>query len=377
MIDERIVMCGTGIEAERFIFANPEIFKRLDVTNDNPMQNSNFHGLPIQHFRLEDVVSVSSNPGGVTKIVFATEFDEYVKYRNSLRKKGFIEGRDFTWYKFVSKKIIVFNVNCYRDFLEKTMIMNEAFRRRYAIYPIGLNWKIGRNGIDDEILSMADVYIHQDIKPDTSIGYKMSDEYILPRLKKECICICVPNFYNTVHFLFPFQGRLLWNSQKVFGMYENYIFEEAYLKNIKCLKDIKEFFCCYEYSPNVLDELYEKFINHIRRRENAWDIKLINIIENSFRKNRLFLDLGHVTDIMKKRIYSELCSILEVPDTSDTFFWNYDMNLMPLLNSIRDHFKLEYIGENAGSAYADRLFDDIEDYICSYWLHRFNCLPSA
>lgn len=62
-------------------------------------------------------------------------------------------------------------------------------RERYVLY--GAGWEAER------------FYIHQDVRAENPFSYFLSDEYVLPRLKKDCISVTVPNLVGFGRFLFP------------------------------------------------------------------------------------------------------------------------------------------------------------------------------
>ena len=194
-MEKRYIIYGVGVEAERFVFCNSDILGKIKLCIDKN-DRKEFYRIPVCKLN-----EINGNREDEQIIVAAGDEKMYFEMRQNLVDLGLIEFRDFVWTKAFRKKIVVVNANCHGPAVVKYLQLSPAFCKEYMVYPvpeIHLNNEIPLN-----LLKNTDVYIHQDIRENNSISYKLSDAYICPQLKQGVINVCIPNLVGMGKWMFP------------------------------------------------------------------------------------------------------------------------------------------------------------------------------
>lgn len=131
-----------------------------------------------------------------------------------------------------------------------------------------------------------DVYIHQDIRAENKVSYELSDEYILPQLKKDCLSITVPNFVGGMaEWMFPMQGAagekvISTPENPIYVLYTDSILDELYYKGVcSNLNEYVRYYLDYKFEKEFLKRKFESSIRKIFEREKNWDIKVADYIQ--------------------------------------------------------------------------------------------------
>lgn len=185
-MNEIIVLYGTKLEAEKVLYFCKVNHIDCEYVIDNYEQGM-FHGYNI--VKLSAIEMLNS-----FCVVACGTYNTYSAIKKQLIAKGYKEFQDFIWSKLWKKKIVVINANCHGTALRHYLESSECFRDRYAIYPVPEIYLNDKKEIDENILQHADVFIHQDIRTNNKISYKLGDEYTLSFLPTTAIRICMPNF---------------------------------------------------------------------------------------------------------------------------------------------------------------------------------------
>ena len=126
---DKIIIIGTGKEAEIFLYHYRDVYDVLLFADENPRRHS---------FRGKSVVvleSIIDHLDGRYKIIVATPVEEYKNISRKLYKHKFVEFQDFIYYKAINKKIAIFLGNCQNQSLKFFMENIKEFTKEYWIYP--------------------------------------------------------------------------------------------------------------------------------------------------------------------------------------------------------------------------------------------------
>lgn len=177
--------------------------------------------------------------------------------------------------------------------------MQEEMRKRFFIYDVPLVYLNKKGYIEDEIISNADVIIHQNIRAENSFGHMLSSEYIKKGEKSSCLDICIPNLFG--------MGRAFWPNVEMNNQmdkplnqgvglfpYKDLNVDFEGLKPDNLLRDIvlNDFF----YPSEAVIENFNSEVKKIKEREAECNIKIYNYIMDNYRKKRMFWDPGHPTN---------------------------------------------------------------------------------
>lgn len=137
--------------------------------------------------------------------IFAGNLSTYVaEIRPQLLEAGLLEFKDFLYFEWYWKKILFLHGNCHMSALNAALMCSEEFCEKYCIYPIKLIYTYKQDeSVDLNALAHIDVFVHEDIRSDNSFGYKMSDEYLVPKLKTNCTNITIPHLFGLCGGCFP------------------------------------------------------------------------------------------------------------------------------------------------------------------------------
>lgn len=368
---KKYILYGTGREAEAFLFQNLAVFTEIEYCIDTKHQGT-FHGLEI--FKLEQI----SGFDGKEIIVAAGGWETYADMKENLEKRGLREFEHFIWDKLFEKKMILVNANCHGDAIIKYLELSNRYIEQYAVYPLLPIHVNEAKEIPAELLLNADVYIHQDIRQDNPISYKLSDEYVLPRLKPECKCITIPNFVGMAEWMFPSLGGLEKVIHTVNGilyvLYRDSVLDEAVEKGFSTLEEYKAFWIGYQYTEEKLEKRREKGMEKLRQREKNWDIKISEFIVNHYKEIPCFTDANHPSKYVMREVGRQLAAILELDDIDDSEF---EPNLglrVPIMPIVQKYFELNFkVPCEVRKEYIyKRVTAEPDDYIRAYlwWYHE-------
>lgn len=328
------IIWGTGWEAERFYY---QYHNKIDVLYfvDNFAYNRKFYGLEVKKPDLHILQK------GKVLITTLQYFDEIKK---QLAEMGFIEYKDFDYCYNVDKKIVFLNGNCHFDILKAYLSTSKKFSEEFVIG----NWPLifKNEKYDERILPYCDLFIHQDIRNNNSIEYKYSDEYILPKLRNDCIRCCIPNLYG-----FP-KALYYTNRKENKRKHNNGPLGNAF---IYCEEIIDR---CVEHKESlndILKSLMSEFVDErdiciqweddrksLLEREKSWDIKISDYIFENFQVEQLFYDIGHPTNFLFKEIATRILYYLKIDDNVMEVSGGLNCYEVPVYPCIKKALKLEW-----------------------------------
>lgn len=308
-VKHKIVIFGTGGQAIRDYYNLRDKYEIMWFL-DNNKGNDYFMGKSIKI------------PNGTNIhtyfIAVCTNDNHYMEIAEQLKAYGLKEFKDFCpGGALEERKIVLVHGNCHMAILKKYMMTSDSFRRRYYIYPMPVIHKMKQNHIDEDVLRNCDVFIHQDIRKDNALGYQFSDDYTVPRLKKDCINIAVPNLYTFGKVFFPQMIRNTNNHQ--FYNDENGMFPLGDMNVDKLLENgiqnIDQIIQTIEgeyYNSDFIKQRFQKYANEMLEREKYWDIKIMDYILANFKRKKLFYDFRHPCNDVIREICKGVFKLLNV-----------------------------------------------------------------
>lgn len=336
---KEIVLFGTGISAEKFIFECGSDFD-IKYVLDFKKYSRKFLGK-------YDVYEPTKENCSKYFIVVAGDY-----YRSKIipffKQMGKEELVDYIWYEWNEKEIVIINANCYGPHIKKYLQADDDFTKSFCFYPVPTICENHAGTIDENIIKRCSVFIHQDIKPDNAFGYKLSDEYLLKQIPSNTKTITIPNlvgfgsafypqsessnmrsrpFPNAANGLFPHADKIL-DSMCIQGDTLCKIINKC--RNTRILK-----------KSEIIDGLnnsYKKF----KKREENWDIKVVDMIMDLHRDTKVFYDKVHPANFIIRNICEEI------------------------LNKLGIHKKLNLLG-NGINAYENPVYPDVKEYLKLSW----------
>lgn len=358
----KYVLYGTGWYAEQFLY-NFKEKDRVAYCIDG-FRTGTFHGLPI--FTLEAAPALKSH-----KIIVTVVWENYIEIKKRLKETGLTEFQDYIWADAFDKKIAVINANCHGEFYKRYLYQSKSFTDEYIIWDVPELQVQKDSCIPEELLKACDLFIHQDIRPDNSVGYKFSDEYILPLLESRCRTIVVPNMVGMGKWNFPTAVRKEYRYGCHAMFWRDSVLDDAYSK-YKNVKDIKK----YVSSPDVypeekVRELFEACRIRLEEREKNWDVKISDYIFKNYQTEKLFYDYDHASDSVMQEIGRRLCDKLGIRDISGKLIyplnWEESFTFPYVKKALGIQYEETYIRETGKKEIIfNRKKMDLEEYIREY-----------
>lgn len=369
--DKMIIIWGTGLEAEVFLYSNLEIFDRIDCFIGGRNNKDSFHRKRV--LKLSDIENIKE----FYYIVCAGQYSTFSEIKKELESLGLKEFEHFIWNKFYKKRKVVINAHCHGRSLENYLRNSVQFCMQYEIYP----WTEIEYGVkyDENVIRNADVFIHQDIRTDNQVGYEYSDDYIRRLLRPGCVDITIPNSVGMGKFLYPMLGELSFvegmQGERFWILYRDFILDEASEKpTLTTLKDIREYWEEYSFKSETLEQLFQESMSKLRKRETNWDFNVAGFIEKSFRRIPCFVDGNHFSKYLWRNVCKEVSDKLGLSDIDDDQYPNNMGIPIPIHPAIVDHFGIDYSveTEKIESYLGKKVNNELDDYIKAYmwWFHN-------
>ena len=336
--DRDVVIYGTGINALKcvsFLEQNGiEIQYMLDG-RDGIGRFKNYSVYKPVHEKLKNKF-----------IVVASSYETYFTIKKNIGPMQ--EFKDFIYYLWIDKKMVFLHGNCHMDVIEGYLKSSDEFAKEFAIYPTPRICT--KKKLNEKIIKYMDVWIHEDIRSNNVFGYEYSDEYVGKFIKKNAIRIVMPHLYNLGVGFFPHARETNdKNAPLLNGAYENGFFPHRDNIIDKCINESMPLEEIYSYvnEDNILPEEYTVnnfniYIEKIKQREKAWDIKILDFILENYKKYKLFYDMGHPTNIVLKKISVEILAYLGIKDDNIHTDTKLDYHEVPIYPWIRKVLKMEW-----------------------------------
>ena len=313
-MQDGILVRGTGFHAVRCSYKIYEIGIKIRAYLTREKNTETFIESPV----FEVGSQQSSNAAGY--LVVATAIDTYVQIRDELCNLGKKEFRDFCYYEWLFKDVVLLHGNCHMGILKAYLDSSDDFGVRYSIYPYPLLVETTKKFITEpEVFKNIDVWIHQDIRDDNRFGYQVSDSYIRSYTKKDIREICIPHTYGIGKMFFPQLITLDCGNEAIndgndedgIFLYGDSVIEHCVANNMPIDKIID--YCNREDALNrdVIISNFKSNLTKLKKREDKWDIKLYDFIIDNYKFHKLFYDPGHPTNVIMKYIAERVLDILD------------------------------------------------------------------
>lgn len=215
--------------------------------------------------------------------------------------------------------VIVYG-NCHTSIISQMLEASPEFIKRYYIYPTERIQNItDPKDLYQDCYSQCDVFIHQSIRLNNRYGEDYASERIIARLKPGCRVIAIPNVYHLPLCFFPqyHDGPEL--KIKDVMHCTTFFFRDSIID--KHLKRVRGLFGLYKrvkadyrdseyFDNNGIVESFNQFIDKVRKREDAWDIKVSQFILDNYQQHQLFYDPNHPTNYYLSYVTDELLKML-------------------------------------------------------------------
>lgn len=308
--NREVVVYGTGINAVKCTCFLEGQGIRISYVVDGREGTGRFKNYP--------VYPPSSQTLAGKYIIVACAAGTYGEIKERLC--DYREFEHYIYYGWLNKKIIFLHGNCHMDVIEDCLNSSKIFQKNFAIYPAP-RVCTGKM-IDETAIAYMDVWIHEDIRSDNIIGYKVSDEYLKQFVSDNIFEIIIPHLYGLGAGFFPYAKRINdKNTALLNGAYENGMFPFRDDVIVKCMEQDMSIdqICRYVYEDNIVPAEYiiknfNKYMDRIRDREKSWDIKILDFILEHYKTKKLFYDIGHPTNAILEKVSVDILKFLGIQD---------------------------------------------------------------
>lgn len=348
---EKVIVIGTGKEAEQFLYAFRGKYDVILFADDNP-RRANFRGKSV--VVLDSVIN-ELKVQKEFKIIIATPFDEYTNISRKLTAQGLSEFKDYLYYKAIEKKIAIFFGNCQCQVVKLCLQNIEEFSQKYWIYPYPSIYENDAWYVPRIVLENCSLLVYQYVKEETN-GILNSSSYLVDVVRKnKGLCIRIPNLFKMGKAWFPQSLRKeialmrptehewvinsdnhdmfikKWNAE---GLSKDEIVNKIKHEQILTEEEIKE--------------IFDEYMERIRIAEQENDIKIYSYIMENYKNELIFTDYGHISNFVYKEYLRQIIKIL---DFSSNNFYDVDLILgkkgldMPIYGCVIRALGLTYVDE--------------------------------
>ena len=379
-----IAIFGTGLDAVKCAYSlfNRGISIQYFLNNNSRIET--FLGCPVYE---PDFKYISDK---VYIIVAVGTMSTYLVLSNQLKELHLEEFTDFIYYKWIDKKLVLLHGNCHMTVIKAYLESSQEFSDIYAIYPNPLIQENKEKRIENNVLKNCEIWIHEDIQEQNAYGYFLSDVYIREKWKEtgrlnEKREIIVPNLFGLGKGFFPqsrgwsVRNEKIGNAQDAMGMfpYMDIIIDSGVEQKMSVENIIQ--FCkdsCMLDQDTVITN-FEQYMTKIKKREDAWDIKIYDFIQENYRKVKLFFDESHPTNDIFIKICRDILQELGIFEQHIYSDISLDTPEIPIYPVVRHYLKMEWEENEIRKSFnAKKMcsYMDFEEYIREYlwWNYKLS-----
>lgn len=368
---EKMVLYGAGYNGQKFYYS----FKDRDQISYVIDNYKTYFNERLHVYRLEDVCDELNKD----IILVAAEWESYIAIKENLKKRGLVEFYDFLPAEAYDKKIAVLHGNCYMDAYGEYLHNSRAFCDKYYIYKVKQIHLNTEKKLDDNLLRNCDLFIYQDIKNDNPYSSELADSAILPKLKRDCRKIIVPNLVGYGKCYYPYCSNEHNGNPLKSAPYNLFLKNEAIDYAYKKCKgfSIDDILCEYmNYGEKKEESIFREFdivINKIKKRELNWSIKVSDYFLLNYQSQKIFMDLYHIGYEFMLFICQQLGEILQLEDAFETIIQKkYDETEEMVHPSVRKALGISWretyirLSEGKDNKLNSKKNMDTREYICQY-----------
>lgn len=377
----KIAILGTGLDSVKctYYLHRNEIFIKYFLNNNSMIES--FMGNPVYDLG-------NKNLSNVDYIIIAVgTISTYLELSEQLQKKGMKEFKDYIYYKWIEKEIVLLHGNCHMIVIRSYLESSKKFSERYAIYPNPCICDNKDGFIKDHVYKNCDIWIHEDIRKDNEFGYYLSDEFM-----RECFFnmhiypkeIIIPHLFGLGKAFFPQSDKNKRNEKINNGYDKNGMFPHADKVIDECVNQGMKIEEIIEHcksntvlSDDIILKNFNKYIKKIKLREKSWNIKIYDFIIDNYQKEKLFYDEGHPTNIIMKKISIDILNELGIQEENIYTNIKMDDHENPVYPVVKHVLNLAWEERNIRESPAAKKMCDqmnFDEYIKEYllWNYRIN-----
>ena len=277
------------------------------------------------------------------------------------------------------KRVVIYG-NCHTTVIKEMLNSVPEFRNQYTITDTPPIQDIKNpTYLYSDIFTNCDIFIHQSIWEKNRYGKEFSSKSLISRLKPGCEVIAIPNVYHMPLCFFPNYSPApeFLNRQGGTVFFRDLVIDELYSRNCSVKEIVKEYDRENLFPKHDLENRYLQFINKVRKREQDWDIKVSDFIDENKSEQRLFYDPNHPTNYFLAYVANELLSLLHIDSRYDSFNNTHvsklDIFEMPICYSVKKTFSMTFSYEEMRSTGIKvknekmHLEEYIKQYIAMEW----------
>ncbi len=379
-----IVIFGTGLDAVKcaYSFYNRGISIKYFLNNNSRIDT--FLECPVYE---PDSKYISDK---VYIIVAVGRMHTYLVLSNQLKELNLEEFTDFIYYKWIDKRLVLLHGNCHMSVIKAYLESSQKFLDKYAIYPNPLIQENREKKIENNVLNNCEIWIHEDIQEQNAFGYFLSDAYIREnwkdtRRQDEKREIIVPNLFGLGKGFFPqscgwsVKNEKIGNAQDAMGMfpYADIIIDSGVEQKMSVENIIQ--FCIDSFMLNQETVItnFEEYMTKIKKREESWDIKIYDFIQENYRKVKLFFDESHPTNDIFMKICRDILQELGIFEQQIYSEISLDTHEIPVYPVVRHYLKMEWEENEIRKSFnAKKMCShmDFEEYIMRVYNSTINIL---
>lgn len=345
---EKIVVIGTGKEAESFLYKNRGKYEVILFIDKTPRRNS-FRGISV--ITLDSIRTMYNDIKH--KIIIATNAEEYIEIARELSKYGLEEFKDFFYFEALDKKLAFFWGNCYIAEIVEYIKQFPSFNEKFWIYPCSFVHIYDRFYLPRSFFSNVSLFLYQDITEKTN-GMLYSSEGMYDKIPAEAIKIKIPNLYRKGFAFFPqsfCKGDMRDCEQKFVINIDNH---DSFITQKKRERVPSKEIALQIENGNVFErekiiQNFEKMLNTIERLDFDCDVKIAAFIRKHYKDKMIFIDPGHVSKCVFDEYVSQILKILglyemEKGNINICSGGGATLN-MPVYGCVRDALGLKWVEE--------------------------------
>lgn len=341
---KKIVLFGTGLQAEKFAFECGKDFDIQYVVDFEASEKKFLGTYDVQ----------KANAENCSKFFLVVAGDYYrSKIIPFLSKMGMKELEDYIWYEWNDKKIVVLNANCYGPQIKKYLQADTDFNSNFAFYPVPTICENKQKSISEHIMKKCSIFIHQDIRVQNAFGYKLSDEYLMKQLPPHALSITIPNLVGFGTAFYP-QSDLTNKRSRPYPNAANGLFPHAdkvidhFCEEGNSVEEI--LYKCRDgeifSKQKIVDGLNENY-RKFKQREEKWDIKVLDMIMDLHRDTQVFYDGAHPANFIIRYICENILDRLGIHKKLDLYGNGLNLYENPVYPDVKEALMLSWGGAEA------------------------------
>lgn len=337
----KFVVFGTGLEAVKCIYYWQNRGIEIAYCLNNNCKEEQFCGYPVYEPDQQNLQSVF--------IFVASKVQVYPVISKQLRENGRVEFKDYIFYEWAYKKLVLLHGNCHMAIVSSFLLSSELFSGRFSIYPNPPICENKEGKIDKAVLENCDVWIHEDIRSDNEFGYYLSDEYMRPLFRTDVIEITIPHLFGLGKAFFPqsewnHRNKKIKNGEDANGMFPHAdkVIDQCVKQGMRKADIINYCMSDVAIDRDEIENNFKLYIDKMRTREQKWDIKIVDYILENYRARKLFYDMGHPVNEILEVISSVILEKLGITDKSITAYESLDVHEEPVYPVVRKVLKMDW-----------------------------------